>query len=242
MRSTQRFKHANWFIMQTHRHGSKNRVEKFRQNHGIRGVVYILENPGLRAGLIKIGCSRRSGRARAMDLNRDANTGTPGSFRCVFECQTEDCGHAEEVVFRRLAEFRQGKWGQEFFDVSLEMAKQVIVEACREVDCACRNLQRVTPATAATSVLATTKPDANPAALRSSSQDRRLRASKTVLNWSSNWSDRISKIILALLLWVFMRYWSGRIETTTPHTPPLATAGKHVEISRVTVVHDSRPR
>ena len=41
----------------------------FEQNFGSPGVVYVLDNPGLREGVVKIGCSRRSGHERAGELN-----------------------------------------------------------------------------------------------------------------------------------------------------------------------------
>ncbi len=106
----------------------------YRQNHGQPGVVYVLANDGLREGWFKIGCSRRSGAARAFDLNVDAGTGTPGSYRCIFECRTLNCGLAEQRVFAHLSKQRRGKWGQEFFEVSLEHAKATIESACAEVD------------------------------------------------------------------------------------------------------------
>lgn len=106
----------------------------YRQNHGVPGVVYILENPAFKAGFFKIGCTRRSGSSRANDLNKDANTGTPALFRCVFECRTLDCGQAEEIVFNFLSQYRHGKWGQEFFEIDLEMAKDVIIGVCKSVD------------------------------------------------------------------------------------------------------------
>ena len=104
---------------------------RYEQNHGVPGVVYVLVNDGLREGFVKIGCSRRSGAIRAKELNDDANTGTPGMFRCVFECATSDCGRAEQEVFRILAAKRRGKWGQEFFEVSLAHAQAVVANVCR---------------------------------------------------------------------------------------------------------------
>ncbi|WP_411859307.1 GIY-YIG nuclease family protein, partial [Burkholderia sp. BKH01] len=106
----------------------------FQQNHGVSGVVYILTNSGLREGWVKIGCTRRSGAARAMDLNLDANTGTPGAFQCIFERRTKDCGRAEQRVFAKLASQRRGKRGQEFFEISIAQAKQAIEAICDEVD------------------------------------------------------------------------------------------------------------
>ncbi len=106
----------------------------YRQNHGRPGVVYVLENPGLREGWWKIGCSTRSGHHRARDLNDDATTGTPGAFRCIFEFKTLDCGLAEERVFSELAEFRRGKRGQEYFEVGIQLARETIERCCVQVD------------------------------------------------------------------------------------------------------------
>jgi len=106
----------------------------YRQNHGRPGVVYILENPGLRLGWWKIGCSTRSGLHRARDLNNDAATGTPGAFRCVFEAKTLDCGLAEERVFAELLDERRGKRGQEYFEVDIARAQEVIVRNSARID------------------------------------------------------------------------------------------------------------
>jgi len=113
-----------------HRRGS----DSFRALIGKPGVVYVLSNDGLRHGWFKIGCSTRSGQARAFDLNNDANTGTPGAFRCIYQQRTLDCGTAEQEVFARLRQHRRGKWGQEFFEVELTLAKSTIELVCSEVD------------------------------------------------------------------------------------------------------------
>ena len=113
---------------------NRNGNDTFTQNHGVAGVVYVLDNPGLREGWHKIGCSRRSGAARANDLNIEATTGTPGAFRCVFECRTKDCGRAEVQVFKLLSGERRGKWGQEYFEISVEQAKAAITQVCLAVD------------------------------------------------------------------------------------------------------------
>lgn len=114
----------------------------YKRNHGRPGVVYILENDGLRAGWLKIGCSTRSGATRARELNDDANTGTPGAFRCVFEYRTVDCGLAEELVFDVLAHARAGKWGQEYFVLDVEVAEEVVRRVCLAVS---RSVPQLTP-------------------------------------------------------------------------------------------------
>ena len=106
----------------------------FQQNHGVPGVVYILENEGLAPGLVKIGCSRRNGAARANELNREATTGLPGSFRCVVEFRTRDCGRAEKRVHLHFKDQHVGKRGQEFFRIGVEDAKMVIATVCRDID------------------------------------------------------------------------------------------------------------
>ena len=106
----------------------------YDQNIGRPGVVYILTNPGLREGYVKIGCSRYSGKKRADDLNLKANTGTPGTFKCIYEKKTQDCGKAEQEVFKILARYRRGKKYQEFFEVSIDLAKKTIVEVCNRID------------------------------------------------------------------------------------------------------------
>lgn len=131
----------------------------YDQNIGVAGVVYVLENDGLRSGYYKIGCSRRSGHARALSLNNDANTGTPGSFRCVFEQRTLDCGRAERLVFERLRKHRRGKFGQEFFEVELDLARQTIQSVCAQVD----STQRAPPPPPAPRVTPVPVPSRTPA-------------------------------------------------------------------------------
>ena len=112
----------------------RGRDRGFSQNLGKPGVVYILVNDAFSPDFIKIGCSTRSGHARASDLNADANTGTPGLFRSVFEHRTVDCGLAEKKVFVELHAHRKGKWGQEFFALNADHAKPVITQVCISVD------------------------------------------------------------------------------------------------------------
>ncbi|WP_440108444.1 GIY-YIG nuclease family protein [Acidovorax sp. BL-A-41-H1] len=53
---------------------------------------------------------------------------------CVFESQTKDCGRAERRVHAALARHRTGKWGQEFFEVDLSLAIEVIERECYSTD------------------------------------------------------------------------------------------------------------
>ena len=106
----------------------------YDRNDGQPGVVYVLANAAFRDDWWKIGQSTRSGHHRARDLNFEASTGTPKHFHCVFEVPTKDCGRAEKAVHARLAQYRMGATGQEYFCVPLETAKAVIVEECERID------------------------------------------------------------------------------------------------------------
>lgn len=106
----------------------------YDRNDGRPGVVYVLANAAFRDNWWKIGQSTRSGQHRARDLNFEASTGTPKHFHCVFEVPTKDCGRAEKAVHARLAQYRMGATGQEYFCVPLETAKAVIVEECERID------------------------------------------------------------------------------------------------------------
>ena len=100
----------------------------YDRNDGLPGVVYILHNEAMRAGVYKIGQSTRSGHARANDLNRTVGTETPKLFKCIFELHTADCGRAEKAVHLRLKAHRMTS--QEYFDVDLELAKMIVIEEC----------------------------------------------------------------------------------------------------------------
>ena len=106
----------------------------YQKNVGYPGVVYVLENPAFRPGVHKIGSTRRSGAIRADEMNRQSFSGTPAEFNCVFECETLDCGLAEERVFQLLNQTQVGKAGQEFFDMALEPVREIITAVCRAVD------------------------------------------------------------------------------------------------------------
>jgi hypothetical protein len=112
----------------------KKKGANYDQNDGVAGGVYILGNKALKFNYQKIGCTRYSGRKRASDLNKDANTGTPAHFFCAFEQKTVDCGLAEKRVHQRLASYRRGKKGQEYFELPYKDAKTAVIEECQKVD------------------------------------------------------------------------------------------------------------
>lgn len=100
----------------------------YDQNDGKPGVVYILQNEAFKENWLKIGQSTRSGHKRAEEINRDAGTGLPKHHFCVFEYQTTDCGRAEKAIHKRLASYRKGN--QEYFEVDITLAKEVIFQEC----------------------------------------------------------------------------------------------------------------
>lgn len=106
----------------------------YDRNDGRPGVVYVIGNAAFQADWWKIGQSTRSGQHRARDLNFEASTGTPKHFHCVFEVPTKDCGRAEKAVHARLAEYRMGATGQEWFCLPLDTAKAVIVNECERIN------------------------------------------------------------------------------------------------------------
>lgn len=105
-----------------------------RANHGVPGTVYLLANQGLREGVYKIGSTRRSGWAKAMELNRDLHNTIPGAFACEFEMATRDCGRALEQIFQELQYCRRGRKEQDYFELEPGRAREVISRVCAAVD------------------------------------------------------------------------------------------------------------
>lgn len=97
-----------------------------------RGYIYLLRNDAFQDGWVKIGKTSRSGRERADDLNREAGTGYPGRYQCMFEVETLDRHRAEQAVFDRLESHRQGQ--KELFIVEIAFAEQVIREECSRLN------------------------------------------------------------------------------------------------------------
>jgi hypothetical protein len=88
------------------------------------GVLYILTNPAFSDDLLKIGMSTRSAKKRAWELYENS-TGVPIQFEVVYEKHVSNCEAAEEVMHKRLSNYRYNIY-REFFKVSLNEAKKII--------------------------------------------------------------------------------------------------------------------
>ena len=122
----------------------------YGENAGKSGVVYILREMDnhhklgkRKTHLFKIGESTRSGKIRAEELTEEAREkGSNVSYEFITESRTKDCYGSEQLVFKRLEEFRLGSFGEwgghelfEFIDDDkLQNAIKVIRETCIEVD------------------------------------------------------------------------------------------------------------
>lgn len=102
--------------------------------HGVPGNIYILRNTGLKEGVLQIGLSRRSGWAKALELNRDKRNTIPGSFECVFEMRAQDGGGALEMILKALHNVRCGRKDQDFFEIELHRAEAIISTSVRDAD------------------------------------------------------------------------------------------------------------
>nr|WP_315484805.1 hypothetical protein [uncultured Undibacterium sp.] len=109
---------------------------------GVPGNVYILRNSGLKEGLLQIGLSRRSGWAKALELNRDNANSIPGSFECVFELRAQDGGGAIEAIMQALQKVRCGRREQDFFEIDLHRAEAIITQCVRDADLRFQNRYR----------------------------------------------------------------------------------------------------
>jgi len=102
--------------------------------HGTPGTIYILQNDGLREGLYRIGATRRSGVSKAMEFNRDTQNMLPGSYECVFELHSKDCGAALEAILKKFEMCRHGKRNQDFYQLEIEEASNTIVSIIAEIN------------------------------------------------------------------------------------------------------------
>jgi hypothetical protein len=109
---------------------------------GVPGNIYVLRNSGLKEGLVQIGLSRRSGWAKALELNRDKTNIIPGSFECVFELRAQDGGGAIEAIMQVLQNTRCGRREQDFFEIDLHRAEAIITQCVRDADLKFQNRYR----------------------------------------------------------------------------------------------------
>lgn len=105
-----------------------------RQMYGVPGFIYILENSGLRPGFYKIGLTRRSGWAKALELNRDLQNCIPGSFECVFEHRARNCGAALDEILKEIHFCRRGKRDQNFFEIDCNRLQEIIMCSIAQTD------------------------------------------------------------------------------------------------------------
>ena len=96
----------------------------------------------MKEGLVQIGLSRRSGWAKALELNRDKANSIPGSFECVFEVRAQDGGGAIEGIMQALQKARCGRREQDFFEIDLHRAEAIITQCVRDADLKFQNRYR----------------------------------------------------------------------------------------------------
>lgn len=88
--------------------------------YGTPGSIFVLQNDALRPGLYKIGITRRSGTAKAMELNRDLQHIIPGHYECVFEIHSKNCSLAFEQLVQHFRQAKTGKRQNEFYQLDLD--------------------------------------------------------------------------------------------------------------------------
>lgn len=105
-----------------------------RQMYGVPGMIFVLENSGLRPGFYKIGFTRRSGWAKATELNRDLQNSIPGNFECVFEYRARNCGAALDDIVKEINFCRRGKREQNFFEIDCKRLQEIIMCSIAHTD------------------------------------------------------------------------------------------------------------
>lgn len=120
----------------------RGRSNETKPLHGVPGNIYVLRNSGLKDGVFQIGLSRRSGWAKALELNRDKTNTIPGSFECVFELRAQDGGGAIEAIMKVVESMRCGRRGQDFFEIDLHRAEAIITQCARDADLRFQNRYR----------------------------------------------------------------------------------------------------
>ncbi len=87
------------------------------------GFVYIMTNPAMR-GLVKIGLTERSSKARARELR---GTGVPDDFIVVYDELVTDCEFVERRLHQRFDDYRYQP-NREFFQIPVREAIRGLME------------------------------------------------------------------------------------------------------------------
>ncbi len=105
-------------------------MEEFESSK--QGFIYILTNPFLKDGIVKIGMTSRNAEVRASELY-DRSTGVPSPFEVFYQAHVAHREVAEQLVHLRLSKFRTSP-NREFFEVSPNTAKEVAEKVVKEVN------------------------------------------------------------------------------------------------------------
>lgn len=98
------------------------------------GYIYVMKNSHM-PDLVKIGFTRRTPIQRAKELYRQ-NTSVPGYFWVKFQTFVYDPELIEKTVHDKLASRRVNEF-REFFEMSVEEAKDAIMQVVIEMNATC---------------------------------------------------------------------------------------------------------
>lgn len=116
---------------------SSSSIQQYREPrrlHGLPGTIYVLSNTALKENIFLVGFSRRSGWAKAGELNREKSNTLPGVYECAFEMQAQDGGLAIEAIFNEIVTGRIGKRDYDFFEIQKEKLEEIVMRVVKETD------------------------------------------------------------------------------------------------------------
>ena len=93
----------------------------------MEGKLYIMASPGWAEGLLKIGKTTRSAKARSVEID---TTGVPDRIIVLHEEPVQDVDLSEIWVHQKLSEYRV-RDNREFFNISVSHAIEVLKSAIR---------------------------------------------------------------------------------------------------------------
>ncbi len=96
------------------------------------GYIYALKNKSFCEYLIKIGRTTRKPEIRSKEFY-SGSSGVPEPFDIAFACQVCDCVIAEKTIHQKLKTYRNNN-NREFFTISIEVAKKIIIDVCEEIN------------------------------------------------------------------------------------------------------------